>query len=226
MTAAAGAVTTFRVSPLLPPGPASNFGYYVFRDVAGLLFRTVFRLSLADVRPIPEGPVLLAANHRSYIDPLVLGQVTTRRVTFMMKAKYYDRPALNWFCRMSRCIVVDEAGDKKASLRDTEAALAAGHVVGIFPEGHIPEDGRPLPPQPGIAWLARRTGVPVIPVHIGGTRDVLRKGRRRPGLARLTLRTGEPLRAADYPDGRAGQQAFVTDLMAAIQRLGDAPARR
>jgi len=215
-----------RVSPLEPPGFLSNLGYYFFRNTFGFIFRTIYHLSLADTRPLPDGPLILAANHRSYVDPLVLGQVTDRRVTFMMKAKHYDHPAINWFCRMARCIVVDEAGDRKASVRDTQAALEAGHVVAIFPEGHIPDDGKPLPFQPGIGWIAQRTGVPVVPVHIGGSRDVLHEGRGRPGLARLSLRMGTPMRAADYPEGRAGQEAFVRDLDAEIARLGEAAARR
>src|SRR6185503_4690980 len=101
------------------------------RGTFRISLRTLWHLSLADVRELPDGPVILAANHRSFIDPLVLGSAVERRVTYMMTAKYYDKPALNWFFRMSRCIVVDEEGDNKKALRDSLDVLEAGKVLGI-----------------------------------------------------------------------------------------------
>src|SRR6185503_13214315 len=84
----------------------------------------------------------------------------------------------------------------------------------------ISKDGALQPPQAGIAWLARRTGAPVIPVYLGGTREVLPRGSKRLHLHPVRAVMGEPLRLADYPDGRAGEQAFANDVMSAIARLG------
>jgi 1-acyl-sn-glycerol-3-phosphate acyltransferase len=149
-------VRTFRVSPLHPSGPVEAAGYWICRGTFRLALRTAWHLSLADVRDLPDGPVILAANHRSFIDPLVLGSAVERRVTFMMTARYYDLPALNWFFRMSRCIVVDdEKPDNRKALRDSLESLDAGQVVAIFPEGHISPDGALRAAQPGMGWLAR-----------------------------------------------------------------------
>lgn len=211
---------TYRVSPLAPKSPLEQWGYSVCQCVFGLLLRTLFRMRYADVRPLPDGPLILAANHRSFIDPGVLGAIADRPIIYMMHAKYYDLKALNWFFRMSRCIVVDDAADMRSALRASEEVLRQGQVLGIFPEGHISKDGTLQPPQPGIAWLARRTGAPVIPVYLGGTREVLPRGSKRMRLRPVRAAMGEPLRVVDYPAGRAGEQQFAHDVMAAIARLG------
>jgi 1-acyl-sn-glycerol-3-phosphate acyltransferase len=210
----------YRVAPLAPKKPLEAWGYTVCQSVFGFLLRTIFGMRFADVRSLPDGPLILAANHRSFIDPGVLGAIADRPIIYMMHAKYYDLPLLNWFFRMSRCIVVDDVADTRATLRASEEVLRRGQVLGIFPEGHISRDGSLQPPQPGIAWLARRTGAPVIPVWIGGTREVLPRGSKRLHLHRVSARMGVPLSIASYPEGRAGEQAFANDVMSAIARLG------
>jgi len=211
---------SYRVSPLAPKSALEEWGYSVCQFVFGVLLRTIFRMRFADVRSLPEGPLILAANHRSFIDPGVLGAIADRPIIYMMHAKYYDLKPINWFFRMSRCIVVDEVADTRAALRASEEVLRTGQVLGVFPEGHISKDGRLQPPQPGIGWLARRTGAPVIPVHIGGTREVLPRGSKRLRVHAVTARMGPPLRIVDYPPGRVGEQRFADDVMAAIARLG------
>lgn len=215
---------SFRVSPLLPPGPAEAFGYRACQGLFRLLLRTVWHMSLADVRDLPEGPVIVAANHRSFLDPLVMGSAVDRRVTFMMTARYYDRPALNAFFRMSRCIVVDEQADMKLALRDALAVLEAGHVLGIFPEGHISPDGRMRAAQPGMAWLARRSGAPVFPMWLGGTREALARGDRRLHASRVVVRMGALRRADDFGRGRDAEAGLTRAIVHDIARLGGVPA--
>jgi 1-acyl-sn-glycerol-3-phosphate acyltransferase len=211
---------SFRVSPLKPRSAAEDLVYDSVQGTLRLLLRTFWRLSLADIRELPDGPVILAANHRSFIDPLVLGCAVERRVTYMMTAKYYDLPRLNPFFRMARCIVVDEEADNKRALRDSLEVLEAGHVLGIFPEGHISPDGAMRKVQPGMAWLARRTGAPIFPVWLGGTREVLAKGDTRLRAARVALRMAGPRRIADFGEGRAAEDALTRAVVADIARLG------
>ena len=212
---------SFRVSPLHPAGPLEAAGYWFCRGTFQLALRTKWHLSLADVRELPDGPVILAANHRSFIDPLVLGSAVERRVTFMMTARYYDLPALNWFFRMSRCIVVDdEKPDNRKALRDSLESLEAGQVVAIFPEGHISPDGALRAAQPGMGWLARKSGAPVFPVWLGGTREVLAKGERRLRSSHVTVRMGAPRRAADFGGSRDAGAALTEAIMKDIARLG------
>jgi 1-acyl-sn-glycerol-3-phosphate acyltransferase len=215
-----------RVSPLAYSGPWNQFAYGFFqRFLFPLVFRSVYSMSIADTRSLPDGALILACNHRSFLDPLVLGGAVDRRITFMMKAKYYDIPALNWFFRMARCIVVEaEGGDRRNVLREAVAVLRDGLVLGMFPEGHISDDGCMGPAEPGLAMIARRSGATVIPMHLGGTREALQKGDKFLKLSKMTARMGEPMSMADYPEGRAGNEAFTRDLMAAIAALGASSA--
>jgi len=219
---------SFRVSPLHPVSPLEACGYWASHGILRLSLRTLWRLSLADVRELPDGPVILAANHRSFLDPLVLGCAVERRVTYMMTARYYDKPSINWFFRMSRCIVVDDKVDNKKALRDSLEVLQAGHVLGIFPEGHISPDGELQPAQPGMAWLARRTGAPVFPVWLGGTREALARGSGRLRLSHVSVKVGAPRLAADFGEGRGALEAFTDAVMGDLARLGGVrgPARR
>jgi 1-acyl-sn-glycerol-3-phosphate acyltransferase len=217
---------SFRVSPLKARSAVEDLVYDSVQSALRILLRTVWRLSLADVRELPDGPVILAANHRSFIDPLVLGCAVERRVTYMMTAKYYDLPSLNGFFRMARCIVVDEEADNKRALRDSLEVLEAGQVLGIFPEGHISPDGAMRPLQPGMAWLARRTGAPVFPVWLGGTREALAKGEARLRISRVVVRMGAPRRISDFGEGRAAEEALTRAVVADLARLGGvAPPR-
>lgn len=214
----------FRISPLAPKGAWERFGYAAFHECFGLVLRTIYHMRRAELRSLPSGPVIVAANHRSFVDPGVLGAAVDRPLIYMMHARYYDIPLLNWFFRMARCIVVEDERDNRATLRAAKQVLDQGLALGIFPEGHISEDGSLQPARPGIGWLARKSGAPVVPVHLGGTRETLPRGARMLRLSHISVAMGEPLSIADYPEGRAGEEAFSRDVMAAIARLGGVPA--
>jgi 1-acyl-sn-glycerol-3-phosphate acyltransferase len=215
------------VPPLAPRGFLNEVVYNTIQLTFRLVLRWGFHLSLADVRPEPaDGPLILAANHCSYLDPLVLGASFERRVFYVMQGRYYDKPVLNWFFRVARCICVDDERDNRQALRESKRVLDGGQVLGIFPEGHISPDGSLQEAQGGMAWLARKTGARVIPVHIGGTRRALTRGRWRLRPSVITVRSSAPMSIAGYPDDRAGNEAFARDVMAEIARLGRLPPAR
>ena len=214
---------SYRVPPLAPRGFLNEVTYNTFQLTFRLVLRWFFHLSLADVKPEPsEGRLIIAANHCSYLDPLVLGAAFERRVFYIMQGRYYDMPALNWFFRTSRCICVDSEKDNRQALRESKRVLDGDEVLGIFPEGHISPDGSMQEGQGGMAWLARKTGARVLPVHIGGTRQALTRGQKFLRPSRVTVRSGELMTIADYADDREGNEAFTRDVMAAIAGLGAA----
>jgi len=214
-------VTRSRVSPLAPWTWRNRLAYWLHKWTLRLLLGVLFRVRVGPVPPLPEGPVILAANHRSYLDPILLGAVVPLRVTYMMTAKYYDSRRLGWFFRMARCIVIEEKGGNRQALRDARDVLAMGRCVGVFPEGHISPDGELKRGQGGVAWLAAKTGATVVPVFISGTREAFRKGERRiRPFQRITVAFGEPISIAAFGADRAGQEAFSRELMARIAALG------
>ena len=214
-----------RVDPLKPTGLGNAVVYRLVTGALSLIMRTVFHVRRSDMCPVPEGPIILAPNHRSFLDPIVLGTLDIRRVIFLMHAKYYDMRLLNWMYRTSRCVPVESGSENRRALRVGKRVLDAGRALAIFPEGTISPDGELQPAQPGMAWLARVSGAAVIPIHIGGTREVLAKGSMRLRAGEITVRSGAARWRSEFPVGRQGDEEFSNAIMSDIDWLGRAPER-
>jgi 1-acyl-sn-glycerol-3-phosphate acyltransferase len=177
----------------------------------------------------PTGPVIVASNHLSFADSLVIPIVAPRKVVFLAKQDYFTgtgvKGALSraWFSGLGM-IPVDR-DDTRAALASLDIALEVlgrGEAFGIYPEGTRSRDGRLYRGRTGVAHLALTSGAPVVPVGLSGTQDLQPVGSRLPRLAQVTVRFGDPLtfqqRYDGVPTGRARRE--VTDLvMNAIQRL-------
>lgn len=119
---------------------------------------------------LPEnGPAILVCNHISGLDPVLLQAISHRLITWMMAKEYFDIPAMRWFYEAVRAIPVNRSGRDLAATRMALRVLERGRVIGIFPEGRIAENGAMLPFQTGVAMIAIKSGVPVIPAFIDGT---------------------------------------------------------
>ena len=122
--------------------------------------------------PLPDGgPVVLAANHVSGLDPLLLIAASRRPLRFLIAREEYERPGLTWIFRAVGCIPVDRGRRPEQALRAALRALQAGEVVAVFPHGRIHLDSDPPRAlKPGVVWLARQAGCPVVPARIEGIR--------------------------------------------------------
>jgi 1-acyl-sn-glycerol-3-phosphate acyltransferase len=139
-----------------------NHGYCVFWH----------RLEVVDRDPLPiEGPAILVSNHTCCIDHMLLQAATPRLLGFLIAKELYDYWLFRPFCRIGGCIPVRRDGNDVAAMRASLRALEEGRVVPIFPEGRIlPTSGRELgEAKPGVAFIALRARVPVIPAYICGT---------------------------------------------------------
>jgi 1-acyl-sn-glycerol-3-phosphate acyltransferase len=119
-----------------------------------------------------KGPVILASNHTSGIDPMaILAESPHRLVSFIVEAKYYSVQPAKWFMDRAHCIAIDRENPQKSFFSKSMRHLKEGGLLGIFPEGTYPEPGEPLPEvKPGVGLLALRTDATVIPCHISGAR--------------------------------------------------------
>jgi 1-acyl-sn-glycerol-3-phosphate acyltransferase len=168
-----------------------------------------------------EGPVILAANHVSNADAVILGAWLTkklgRRIHWLGKKEMFDWPIVGWVARNGGVHPVDrDAGDIEA-FRTAERVLNEGHILMIFPEGTRSATGELQKPKDGLAVLALRTGAPIVPIGIADTDRVWPRGRLlpRPG-GHATMRVGRPFRLADeLPSGidRKQAKALATDLV-------------
>jgi len=178
-----------------PPRGLHRAGYILARDLLWCGLKLLFRYEVSGAEKIPKsGPVILAANHASFLDPIFLGCCTERVVQYTMHSSYYRSFAHPVF-RFLRCISVDE-GSTTAALKANVRSLGADACVGIFPEGHVSHDGRLQAPKEGALFLAQRSGAPVVPVALKGNSAILPRGKWIPCLGKLKVIVGQPFTVA------------------------------
>lgn len=178
-----------------------------------LIMRLVWRARATGTENVPRtGPLIVACNHRSYLDPPGMGCFCPRRISFMAKKELFDIPILGAAIRGVGAYPVDRQGSARAAIKQSLEVLNAGGVVGIFPEGTRNRDGS-VQPQTGVALLASLAGVPVVPAHIAGSD-------RASKLGQIKVAFGPPI---TLPAGRKATHddlaKFTADIMSAISAL-------
>ncbi|HEY8582439.1 MAG TPA: 1-acylglycerol-3-phosphate O-acyltransferase [Capillimicrobium sp.] len=166
--------------------------YWLVRAVFQPFFHLYFRLSRIGREHVPQdGPMIIAANHRSFLDPFVIGTLVRRPIYFVAKQELFRKPIVAWFLNSLGAFPIDRGnadGDAMATAREI---LERGDVVVIFPEGTRVRPGALGSPKRGVGRLALETGVPVLPVAVIGTEAIRRGWRIRPHKVRI--RVGSPL---------------------------------
>jgi 1-acyl-sn-glycerol-3-phosphate acyltransferase len=189
--------------------------YWTVKALLTPLLRVLFRVRVEGREHVARsGPVILAANHRSFMDSIFLPLVLRRRVTFVAKAEYFDSRKTAWFFRAVGQIPIRREGGS-ASERALESAmdvLSGGGVFAIYPEGTRTRDGLLHRGHTGVARLALRAGVPIVPVGLVGTDEIQPTDAKLPRLfRRVTIRFGDPIEVARH-DGRHDDRLVLRDL--------------
>jgi 1-acyl-sn-glycerol-3-phosphate acyltransferase len=204
--------------------------YRIVKLVLATLFRVVYRPTVEGVENIPRsGSLILASNHLSFVDSMVIPMVTPRRVAFLAKSDYFTGTGVKgtlsrWWFNGFGMIPVDRDDHRSAqiSLDLALSVLARGEAFGIYPEGTRSRDGRLYRGKTGVAWLALQAGAPVVPVALTGTEKLQPVGFRLPRRAKVVVRFGPPIdfrgRFDTVPAGRARRQA-TDEIMAAIHAM-------
>jgi|ERR1700722_974097 len=166
--------------------------YWLARGVLMPFFLLYFRLERIGREYIPSsGPVILAANHRSFLDPFVIGALTRRPVYYMAKRELFERPWQAWILGSLGAFPIDRGKGDEHAMSTARTILERGDCVVIFPEGTRVRKGPLGHPHRGVGRLALQTGARVVPVAVMGSEDVRRGWRIRPRKVRL--RCGRPL---------------------------------
>jgi 1-acyl-sn-glycerol-3-phosphate acyltransferase len=205
--------------------------YALVRLVLKTLMRLLWRVRVEGLENVPRsGGFLLASNHLSFVDSLVIPVLVPRRVAFLAKAEYFEGRGLRglltrgWFVALGAVPVRRGShGEAMVSLQLALQVLRDGDGFGIYPEGTRSRDGRLYRGRTGVAWLALASGAPVVPVGLVGTDRVQPVGARLPRVAPVTVRFGAPLSPDLYQSLRAGaaRRRMTDDVMAAIADLSE-----
>ncbi len=195
-------------------------------------FRAAFRWRLTGVENLPaSGPALLASNHISPLDPFAIGLagVARRRaVRYLTSSEFFDWPVGGFLLRRLKMVPITRGAGDRAALAAAERALAAGEVVGIFPEGRIGDGSGLQRGHSGVARLALRTGVPIVPVGVWGPQrrwagsGLVLGGHARP---RAAIAVGEALPPIGDASSSGDVERLRVEVMAAIERAVEAAQR-
>jgi 1-acyl-sn-glycerol-3-phosphate acyltransferase len=168
--------------------------WWLLSKHAALAFSRVwFRLRIEGREQVPAtGPVLLVANHASYLDPPLVGISSGREVNFLAQAGLAGFLPLRWWMRQVGVTLIDRDAPSKEALRRIADSLTAGEVVGLFPEGTRSADGAVGPFKSGVEFLVRRTGAVVVPIGLDGAHRAFPRRAWLPRPRRITVRFGAP----------------------------------
>jgi 1-acyl-sn-glycerol-3-phosphate acyltransferase len=199
--------------------------YWVCYHLIKLLARIFFRLRVVHrERMINGGPVILAANHQSFLDPPLVGSASNRAIFFLARRSLLDGWFLGWILPKLNVVPVDsESGKDRTALKALIRILRAGEGTLVFPEGQRSPDGKLQPAQPGLGLVIAKTLVPVVPMRIFGAYEAWPIHEKWPRPGRVTVVVGEPIYFTQADVGAGGKEGYqrlsqrVMDAIAAIE---------
>lgn len=189
-------------------------GRFLHATAAHLLL-ALFRVKVLGRENLPSGGAVLAGNHISYADPVLLWCAVRPRVHFMAKSELWSNPVLAWGLSRFWAFPVRRGQSDRDAINTATELLKRGEYVGIFPEGTRNTSGDATV-QGGAAFIAMRAGVPIVPVGIAGTDAVRPPGTRTIRFPRVTMSLGKPVTAEEF--GETGRKERVEAMTAETMR--------
>ncbi len=190
--------------------------YRTARAVVRLWSRIYGRWQVIGREKIPPvGPVIVAANHVSYLDPPLVGSAIDRECAFMARHSLWDNRKLGWLITRLNAFPVHREKPDRAVFRRALEALEKGLVLVLFPEGTRSLDGRLQRGEPGVAFIVQKSGAKVVPCALIGPEKMLPPGAKRLTRARITIVFGDPI---SFPP-EASREEIAASIMRAIAAL-------
>jgi 1-acyl-sn-glycerol-3-phosphate acyltransferase len=200
-------------------------GWFLFRT----LYRFYFRYRACNPERVPQdGPVILASNHESFLDPMLVGAGLHRSINYLARENLFRFPVLGWLLRNWQVVPVDRDGGGAKGLKAILDRLLAGGAIILFPEGTRSRDGRLQAARSGIGLTVIKSVAPVVPVRVFGTFAAYNRYMVVPRPFRVAVKYGKPMmfmelraEAKSCSKGRLKEiyQQVADELMASIARL-------
>lgn len=171
-------------------GASYFIGWSLFRAMYWLYFRR--RIFNAERVP-REGPVILASNHASFLDPPLVGSSLPRPINYLARETLFRFPVVGWILRSWNSVPVDRDGGGAAGLRAILDRLLAGGGIILFPEGTRTRDGKLQPARSGIGLTVIKSTAPVVPVRVFGTFEAYGRHMKFPCPRRVVVKFGQPM---------------------------------
>lgn len=175
--------------------------YKVLWLLGAIIFKLFFRLRIEGKIP-GKGGMVLAANHRSYLDPIILAFVTSRRINFMAKEELFRTPIFAYAISRLGAFALKRDGLDKTAYQVALKRLRQGKILALFPEGKRSISGKLNKLKEGSVRIALYCKVPIVPVVITGTEKALPPGKKFVKLAKIKVKVGEPIVAESFAEGK------------------------
>ncbi len=196
--------------------------YNIFYNLAKLFARLFFQMRVIHPeRMIEQGPLILAVNHTSFIDPPLAGICSRRGVYYLARKTLLKWPFFGPLFTALFVITVDRDGNDMSALREVIKKIREGNGVLLFPEGTRSKDGNLQPGRAGIGLVIAKTGAPVLPMRIFGAFEAFPKNAKMPHFSPVTVVIGEPLyfESIELEASREAYQLLGDRVMEAIAKL-------
>ena len=198
-------------------------GYSFILPIVRILVKLLFRVHVEGVEHIPsKGAFLIAPNHISFLDPLVVGALVPRDLHYMARASLFEIAFLEWLLRICQCFPVKRDRPNLQTIKKTMSILREGKGLLIFPEGTRNITGKLKKGTPGVGMLASVNRAPVIPTRIYGTEKALPVGAKWIRLEKVQVRFGKPVfpdKIEPNEDRHVLYQRLTDEVMGKIEKL-------
>ena len=194
--------------------------YFISRNILKLLFKIFFSLKIIGAENCPKnGPLIVAPNHASFLDPLIVGFAVPRELNFMARNSLFKNRIFSKILISVNAFPLKREGADLVAMRLAIDKLCQGKAVLIFPEGTRSKDDNLGVPRPGIGLLAVSSGSRILPCYIKGSRHALPKGAMFPKFKKISVHIGKPLNFDKGSSGKEYNMQIAKDVMASISEL-------
>lgn len=206
-----------------------NLSYRIAWQLFRLMYATYFQWRIYHRERVPaEGPVILAANHASFLDPPLVGSALPRPINYLARESLFRFPVIGAILRSWNAVPVDREGGGARGLKMILDRLLAGGGIILFPEGTRTRDGKLQPARSGIGLTVIKSNAPVVPVRVFGTYEAYGRHVKIPRPKRVEVKYGRPLmfeqlraeaRTCSKPRLKEIYQQVADEIMAEIAKL-------